>query len=642
MKTKFPIKDFLITEYKNLGNFAAPAFIAGILLTLGGSPLSFMMIATLLFIITLGTIRFHPIRPLGIILIFLLCGMGITNYRLMLIHAPTLSHPISNLQAEGQVETAIPLFDSQKIILNNIYFLNEVSETVPEKIRLTYMDNDPILSPGDKIRFNASLRPPLSAATPHGYNEAQSLFFQKIGAVGTIHKIISLTTTENKNILNDIRFKIKNRIQSAVPLQIAQIATALTIGEQNLISADLYRLFQTAGISHILSVSGFHMGLLALFIFIFIRVILSLIPFIPDSFPSKKIAVIFAFLGLTGYLLISGMHVPAIRSFIMISIVLIAILFDRNALSLRSLNIAAILVLSFSPELILEIGFQLSFMAVLILISLYRPLWHFLFPHRAKNFINRLIRLILSIFLTSFLIGLFTLPITAYHFNQYALYSILGNILCIVLFSFFVMPFLFWALILMPIGGDIFFLKCAGFGISYLISVCDLINGYPHALLYIPSFNTSGLILMITGLILLLIMRTKLRFFGILFLLFGILSIRQTPRPDLMIGDKGQTIAVRKEDGSLKFIARSDNPYLARLWLTQNGEYPSIPPAIPLKIDQLKIKDKIISFDFKTCGKADLCFLPTYNPTNANALSLFDFKNRYIYIGNNKISVQVP
>ena len=642
MKKKSPIKDLLITEYKNLSNFVAPAFIAGILFSLGGFYLSFTVIGILLLMISIAIIRFYQMRPLGILVIFLLLGMGITNYRLNHIHTPTLAHPLSNLQAEGYIETTIPLFDSQKIILSNIHFLNEISETVPEKIKLTYMDKDPILSPGDKIRFNASLRPPLSAATPHGYNEAQSLFFQKIGAVGTIHKIIFLTTTENKNILNDIRFKIKNRIQSAVPLQIAQIATALTIGEQNLISADLYHLFQTAGISHILSVSGFHMGLLAFFIFIFIRVILSLIPFISDSFPSKKIAVVFAFLGLTGYLLISGMHVPAIRSFIMISIVLIAILFDRNALSLRSLNIAAILVLSFFPELILEIGFQLSFMAVLILISLYRPLWHFLFPHRAKNFINRLIRLLLGIFLTSFLIGLFTLPITAYHFNQYALYSILGNILCITLFSFFVMPFLFWALILMPIGGDIFFLKCAGFGISYLISVCDLINGYPYALLYIQSFNTSGLILMITGLILLLIMRTKLRFCGILFLLLGILSAIQTPKPDLMIGDKGQTIAIRKEDGSLKFIARSDNLYLSRLWLIQNGEHPTIPPTSPLKVTQLHIKGKIISFDYETCDKADLCFLPSYNPVPSNALSLFDFKNRYIYIKDNKISVKIP
>ena len=642
MKSFPKIKDALFTEYKNLSHFAAPAMIAGILLAFGGFHPPITGISILLFILLLGMIRFHQIRPIGILLIFLFWGTEVTTYRTTHIHTPTVSHFLSDLEVEGQIKAVIPLYNSQKVILDTVHFLNESAEAEPVKIALTYDRKKPVLSPGDKIRFKASLRPPVSAVAPGGYNEAQSLYFQNIGAVGTIQKIIAMDSAKNRNILSDLRFKINNRIQSVLPFEIAQIAIALTIGEQKAISPELYRLFQGAGISHILSVSGFHMGLLALFVFIFIRFILALIPFIPDSFPNKKIAVFFSLLIITGYLFISGMHVPALRSYIMIFIVLAAILFDRNAFSLRSLNIAAILILSYAPELILEIGFQLSFMAVLVLISLYHPLYHLIFPQRAKTLLNRFGRLLFSIFLTSFLIGLNTLPLISYHFNQYALYSILGNILTIIFFSFFIMPFLFGGLLFMPIGGDFLFLKVAGIGIGYLISVCDIINRYPKALLYIPSFNASALLTMTAGLLLLLIMKTKLRFCGILFLLSGLLLAVRTQKPDLMIGDRGQTIAVREDNGSLKFIACSDNPYTARIWLIKNGDSPVTPPASHREIQQLQIKGKKISFDTETCGKSDLCFLPVLNPAEPNALSLFDFKNRYIYIQGDKISVQTP
>ena len=147
---------------------------------------------------------------------------------------------------------------------------------------------------------------------------------------------------------------------------------------------------------------------------------------------------------------------------------------------------------------------------------------------------------------------------------------------------------------------------------------------------------------MLIGLILLLLMKTRLRFFGILFLFTGLWLAYQTPRPDLLIGDKGLTIAIRNKDETLKFIACSENPYTAQLWLLKNGEKPYSPTYLENQSSSLTIKGKRISFTSEGCGSADLCFLPTFNPIEKNALSLFDFKNRFIYINNNKISFWKP
>ena len=101
-----------------------------------------------------------------------------------------------------------------------------------------------------------------------------------------------------------------------------------------------------AGIYHIISISGLHMALVAGTIMGLLRAGFALFPDFASRHAVKKYAAALAIVGLAGYLFISGAEVAAQRSFIMLAVMLTAVLFDRAALTLRNLAIAAIVVIA--------------------------------------------------------------------------------------------------------------------------------------------------------------------------------------------------------------------------------------------------------------------------------------------------------
>ena len=100
-----------------------------------------------------------------------------------------------------------------------------------------------------------------------------------------------------------------------------------------------------SGIGHVLSISGYHMAVVAGVVFFFLRAVLALIPGVADRMPIKKWAAFAALLVTAFYLVLSGAEVATQRSFIMIAIVLIGVMLDRPILTLRTVTIAALLVL---------------------------------------------------------------------------------------------------------------------------------------------------------------------------------------------------------------------------------------------------------------------------------------------------------
>ena len=99
---------------------------------------------------------------------------------------------------------------------------------------------------------------------------------------------------------------------------------------------------------------------------------ISLIPYLSLRYNSKKSAAVFAIFMSFVYLLISGAEIPAQRAFIMTFIVLLGILFNRNAISMRMLSFAALIVLAVSPYALISASFQMSFAAVLVFIAFSR------------------------------------------------------------------------------------------------------------------------------------------------------------------------------------------------------------------------------------------------------------------------------
>src|SRR5271169_4132243 len=114
------------------------------------------------------------------------------------------------------------------------------------------------------------------------------------------------------------------------------------------------------------------MAVVAGVVFFIIRAMLALIPGLADRRPIKKWAAFGALIATTFYLVLSGAEVATQRSYFMIAIVLAGVMLDRPVLTLRSVTIAALLVLLFAPQAVVHPSFQMSFAATLALVAVQR------------------------------------------------------------------------------------------------------------------------------------------------------------------------------------------------------------------------------------------------------------------------------
>src|SRR5664280_2414647 len=127
------------------------------------------------------------------------------------------------------------------------------------------------------------------------------------------------------------------------------IASALITGKRDAITTPVNDAMYISSLAHVLSISGYHMAVVAGIVFFFIRAGLALIPSLASRHPIKKWAAAAAFIAAAFYLLLSGAEVATQRSFIMIAIVLAGVMLDRPAITFRTLTVAALGVLLLAP-----------------------------------------------------------------------------------------------------------------------------------------------------------------------------------------------------------------------------------------------------------------------------------------------------
>ena len=137
---------------------------------------------------------------------------------------------------------------------------------------------------------------------------------------------------------------------------------------------DVQQALRAANLSHLLAISGLHMGLLTSLVFFLTRALLSCLPYLILNWPIKKIAALMSMGAGAAYLMLSGASVATERAYIMAFTIFAAVLLERRALTLQALAIAAILVLLLRPEALLGPGSQMSFAATGLLIIVFNAM----------------------------------------------------------------------------------------------------------------------------------------------------------------------------------------------------------------------------------------------------------------------------
>lgn len=437
---------------------------------------------------------------------------------------------------------------------------------------------------GSFIELKARLQPPLAPLRPGGYDFARDLYFQGIGAsgfvTGAIRKIDPPTPPtrhlQYAATMQGMRDAIDARIRASLTGDNRAIATALLTGKRDAISSDVNDAMFISGLGHVLSISGYHMAVVAGVVFFVVRALLALIPVLTVTFPIKKVAAAAALLAALFYLLLSGAEVATQRSFIMTAVVLIAIMVDRRAITFRTLAIAALIVLVITPEALVHPSFQMSFAATLGLVALVQIGMPALFATSESSTSARIAlwggRELAMLLLASLIAGLATMPYAAYHFHRITPYGIIANLLAMPVVSALVMPAGLLGLLAIPFGFDSVFWHIMEIGLQWMIFVARWVAGLPGAIGRLPAFGTGPVIVASLGILLLALLRTPLRYAGVLALAVATVWAASTNQPDVLIAGDGNSVAVRGRDGRLHVMRTGKDAFLVKEWLGADAD----------------------------------------------------------------------
>lgn len=523
--------------------------------------------------------------PALVLISAVLAGLALAAGQTARVAAPVLSGE-RTLEVSGWVEAREPRPDGAIRYIVRVQRIKGLrAGQAPERVRFTARGRAPAPRVGDGISVLARLAPPRGPVEPGGYDAARSLFYRGIGATGFSYGMPK--TAELGPVPAGIRVRaaiarvrdgIGARLRATLPGENGEIAATLLVGDRGGIPKDTQEAIRIAGLGHILAISGLHMALVAGTIFGATRFALAAIPGLALRRPIKKWAAVAALAAGLVYLILSGGAVATIRAFVMAAVALLAVLVDRPALTLRSVAVAALVVMILDPAAVLSPGFQMSFAAVIALVAAYEWQAGRERPPGDRNAgrLRRILRTagfwIGGLALTSLVAGLATTPIGALHFHRLAPLGLLGNLLAMPFVTLIVMPFGVISVALMPFGLDPLVLPVMGLGLDAVLGIAEWVAGLSGDAGTVGRMPAASVLAMAAGLLWLALWQSGWRLLGVVPIAVGLAIAPLGRSPDLLISDDGRAVAVRGSDGSLHIATARGGTFAAAMWLRADGD----------------------------------------------------------------------
>jgi competence protein ComEC len=289
---------------------------------------------------------------------------------------------------------------------------------------------------GDKVRIRrVRLHRPKGFSNPGSFDYETYMTARGISAVGGVSRPSQIQILDRKtspSLLGSL-YTFRERLLSAVyrhlPKGEAQALNAMLFGERRLVPRRIQSAFYDSGVGHLLAISGLHVGFVALFLYRLLffvgrwtprSVSLRMPPFLMPS----RFAAFGAVPLVLAYMIIAGARVTTVRASIMVVTYLVARFLQRDRDHFNTLGLAALIILLWDGRFLFDAGFQLSFVAVLVILAGLRA-----FPDKSK--IREFIRV-------TILVSLSMIPILAFHFHRVSLYGVAANLALIPLASILV------------------------------------------------------------------------------------------------------------------------------------------------------------------------------------------------------------
>lgn len=367
-------------------------------------------------------------RRFGVVSVFFFFLLGLMRFALQR-EAVSSNWPQSPVMAKGVIHD-VPRRSGQTSLCE--VWMYACSETADEwlpiakcvQLRLVCPADSCTLAPGDFLNFRATFEVPANRGNPDEFDYRSYLLRNGVTATAFVPEgqwaVVQPSADECKIIpfwtrLRIQALQVRSRLldvyaESGLQGDELAIVSALTLGDKTALSATLRQTYADAGVSHILALSGLHLGILvAILQLLFLRWL---------RYRRLYILACLAVIAMIwGYALLAGLPASLVRASLMYTLMLLGGMAGRSVFSLQNLALSALVMLFFHPFYLFDVGFQLSFAAMLGILLLSGPLVA-LCPFR-RNVLRGLWQM-LAVGLSA---QCATSPLVAYYFHTFSPYA---------------------------------------------------------------------------------------------------------------------------------------------------------------------------------------------------------------------------
>lgn len=426
------------------------------------------VVLLLSFLISHNTISNHLSKRFNSIIIYLLIffigGLMVSNKKLS-----NQQHHFYSYKSElAKGIIAKPLDEKEKTYKTIIEIIelidsNNHSKNVYGNL-LVYIQKDSIihsLEIGDEVLFKLNYKTVDNPKNPgefdyKDYLQHKSIFHQQYVPSNSIVVLTKHKTHFIKRVSDNIGKYVQSILKKYIPgKDNFALADGILLGHRADIDVELYNAFAYTGILHILSVSGLHVGIIY-------GMLVFLLSFIKDK--NKKIKVakfLFILIFIWLFAFVTGLSAACVRAAILFSLLNYGKLNKEHVSNLNLLAGAALLQILLDPNNIFDIGFQLSYLAMLGLFIFYKPIYA-MYYHP-----NKIINWTWQLWSASIAAQIFTVPLSIYYFGNFPTYFLFANIFAIPLSA----VILWISIALIPLSFIPFIAKIIGTLDSLVISI---------------------------------------------------------------------------------------------------------------------------------------------------------------------------
>lgn len=508
-------------------------------------------------------------RALGWFALAVTVGCALIWARSFEIASPRLDRP-KIATFDGRVETIEPLVAKGDLRLT----VAPADPALPPRVRVSVpVERAPAsLADGAIVRVKARLTPPPAMALPGTHDFARDSWFRGIGAVGRALGPVALQKPGNRHNLDRVREALGRHIRDRLPGPSGGIATALATGDKTALDADDSNAMRRSGLTHLLSVSGLHIAAVIGATMLLTLKLLALSERLALRFNLILVAAGAGAIAGFGYTLLTGSQVPTVRSCIIALLVLAGIALGREALSLRLLAVAALVVLVVHPESLAGASFQLSFAAVTAIIALHSTSWaRRTFMRRDEGLFGRLVRALAAMLATGLVVEIALIPFALYHFHKAGLYGIGANLIAIPLTTFVIMPLEAGALLLdsLGLGAPLWFL--AGTAIDLLLGTARAVGSASGAVATMAAMPGWVFAAFVAGGLWLCLWTGRARLAGLIPIAIAAITAATAPAPNLLVTGDGRHLAIVGADGIPRILRNRTGDFMRGMFAESSG-----------------------------------------------------------------------